>query len=48
MQNTEISYKKNNTVEFRNEKKIISNQSANYLINFSNFKIQRNIRSKTN
>ncbi len=37
MQNTEISYKKNNTVEFRNEKKIIFNQSANYLINFFKF-----------
>ena len=37
MQNTEISYKKNNTVEFRNEKKIIFNQSANYLINFLKF-----------
>ena len=37
MQNTEISYKKNNTVEFRNEKKIIFNQSTNYLINFFKF-----------
>jgi len=37
MQNTETFFKKNNKIEFRNEKKIIFDQSVNYLINLFKF-----------
>jgi len=37
MQNTEIVSEKFNKIDFRNEKKILFNQSENYLINFFKF-----------
>ncbi len=37
MQNTEIVSEKYNKIDFRNEKKILFNQSENYLVNFFKF-----------
>ena len=48
MQNTKTLFERKNNIDFRNEKKVIFDQSVNYLINFFKFLNFRNFWGTTN